>query len=56
MAPFVGVYMFCSTSGGAEKWPHFSCPKTEKKWPRKLKKNGPENLSHGSRGKTSERQ
>ena len=48
MAPFVGVYMFCSTSGAAEKWPHFSFPKTEKKWPR--------SLSHGSRVKTSERQ
>ena len=49
MAPFVGVYMFCSTSGAAEKWPHFSfpktekmalktekmAPKTEKKWPRR---------------------
>ena len=42
MAPFLGVYMFCSTSGAAEKWPHFSFPKTEKKWPRKLKKNGPD--------------
>ena len=41
MAPFVGVYMFCSTSGAAEKWPHFSFPKTEKKWPRKLKKMAP---------------
>ena len=34
MAPFVGVYMFCSTSGAAEKWPHFSFPKTEKMAPK----------------------